>query len=165
MQLDCFDTCCINVTPTFVCELGHAVQISQSRGPVLLFVINQQVHLRLRQELGHSPSAPACSFLGRWRQGLTILVFVLHDGREDGRRPGESSLHGVVHSVKPGPGARVRLHAASRKLQLLVETENATDRPQRDLILLSTPPPAPAPVTHDSLGHLCFSTPPFHYAF
>lgn len=109
---------------TFVGELGHAVQISQSRGSVLLFVIDQQIHLRLRQELSHSPSTPAGSFLGRRRQRLAVFVFVLHDRREDGCRPGETSLHGVVHSVKPGPGAWVCLHTSSRKLQLLVETEN-----------------------------------------
>lgn len=146
---------------TFVRELGHAVQFSQSRGSILLFIINQQVHLRLRQELSHSPSASAGSFLGgRW-QRLAVLVFVLYDRREDGRRPGETSLHGVIHSVEPGPGARVCLHASSRKLQFLVETENSTDRPQRDLIVLLTPPPAPAPVMYNSQGHHC-STPSFH---
>lgn len=143
---------------TFVGELGHPVQISQRWWPVLVFIINQQVHLRLRQELGHSPSAPTGSFFGRRRQLLAVLVFVLHDGREDGCRSGETSLHGVVHSVEPGPGARVRLHASSRKLQLLVETESSADRPQRDLILLSTLPPAPTPVIQNSQEPRCFST-------
>ena len=142
---------------TFVGELGHPVQISQRRWPVLLFIINQQVHLRLRQELGHSPSAPTGSFFGRRRQLLAVLVFVLHDGREDGCRSSEASLHGVVHSVEPGPGARVCLHASSGKLQLLVETESSADRPQRDLILLSTLPPAPTPVIQNSQEPRCSS--------
>lgn len=135
---------------TFVGELSHSVQLSQSRGPVLVLVIDQQIHLRLRQELGHPPSASASSFLGRRRQRLAVLVLVLHDGREDGRGASKASLHGVVHPVEPGPGAGVRLHASGGKLQLLVETENSTDRPQRDLILLPTPTPTPgpAPTTH-----------------
>lgn len=142
---------------TFVGELCHAVQLSQRRGSVLIFVIDQQVHLRLRQELRHPPSAPAGSLLGRRRHRFAVLIFVLHDGREDGCCPGEAPLHGVVHPVEPGPGAGVRLHASSRKLQLLVETEDSTDRPQRDLILLSTLPPTP--VIHNSQGRHCFFTP------
>lgn len=114
----------VAVLLTFVGELGHAVQISQGRRSVLLFVVDQQIHLRLCQELGHPPSAPAGSFLGRRRQWLTVLVFIFHNRREDWRSPSETSLHGVVHSVKPGPRARVRLHASSRELQLLVDTTN-----------------------------------------